>query len=129
MPKACANSSLYDRPMQIAEPLETRSWRASLDLAYERRGSRTVLASRRHDGPLVVQKPLYPEGDAVCHTILVHPPGGIAGGDALSLDIDAGAAAHVLLTTPAAGKWYRTAGPEASQRVSIRAAAGACVEW
>src|SRR5688572_14989050 len=115
MPRACANCWRYDRAMQLADPVHVRSWRAELALTYERRAARTVLASRRHDGPLVVQKPLYPEGDAVCHTILVHPPGGIAGGDALVIDVDANAASHVLLTTPAAAKWYRTAGPEASQ--------------
>src|SRR5688572_28176453 len=115
--------------MRLADPVHVRSWRAELALGYERRGMRTVLASRRHDGPLVVQKPLYPEGDAVCHTILVHPPGGIAGGDELVIDVDAGAAAHVLLTTPAAAKWYRTSGPEASQQASVRAGPGACVEW
>ena len=115
--------------MRLADPVHVRSWRAELALGYERRGERTVLASRRHDGPLVVQKPLYPEGDAVCHTILVHPPGGVAGGDELVVDVKANAGAHVLLTTPAAAKWYRTAGPEASQHAAIRVGAGACVEW
>ena len=115
--------------MQLADPVHVRSWCATLALQYERRFERTVLASRRHDGPLVVQKPLYPEGDAVCHTIVVHPPGGIAGGDELELSASVGAGAHTLLTTPAAGKWYRSAGPWARQRVSIAAGEGACAEW
>jgi urease accessory protein len=104
-------------------------WRASLDLGFERREGRTVLARRLHDGPLVVQKSLHPEGEAVCHAIIVHPPAGIAGGDALAIAVDAGAGAHALLTTPGAGKWYRSSGPWASQCVTIDAAPGACVEW
>jgi len=105
------------------------TWRAQLALHYERRGERTVLAARRHDGPLVVQKPLYPEGDAVCHGIIVHPPAGIAGGDSLEIDVHAGVRAHALLTTPGAAKWYRSAGAWARQHNRITVEADACVEW
>jgi urease accessory protein len=104
-------------------------WRARLALDFERRGERSVLAARHHDGPLVVQKPLYPEGDAVCHAIVVHPPAGIAGGDELEIGVRVDRGAHVLLTTPGAGKWYRSSGPWARQRVAIEAAAGSRVEW
>lgn len=114
--------------MRVAEPISA-AWRAELALGFERAAGKTMLARRRHDGPLVVQKPLYPEGEAVCHVIVVHPPGGIAGGDALQIAIDAGAGAHALLTTPGAGKWYRSAGPEASQSVVLEVAPGATLEW
>ncbi|MBR0567750.1 urease accessory protein UreD [Azoarcus sp. L1K30] len=106
-----------------------RSWRAELRLAYERHGDRTVLAARSHVGPLVVQRPLYPEGSAVCHTILVHPPAGIAGGDSLSVDVDVRVGAHALLTTPGAGKWYRSAGARGGLTQRIAVAAGAVCEW
>jgi urease accessory protein len=115
--------------MRVTEPVHVRSWRARLALEYERRAGKTVLAKRSHDGPLVVQKPLYPEGEEVCHGIVVHPPAGIAGGDELDIDVRAGANAHVLLTTPGAGKWYRSGGPWARMHVSIHAQARACVEW
>jgi urease accessory protein len=104
-------------------------WRASLALDFERRDARSVLAARRHEGPLVVQKPLYPEGGDVCHAIVVHPPAGIAGGDDLDIRIQVGARANAVLTTPGAGKWYRSAGAWARQRVSIASGACATVEW
>jgi urease accessory protein len=94
-------------------------WNAELALQYQREGQRTVLAKRRHDGPLVVQKPLYPEGDAVCHTIVVHPPGGIAGGDQLSVTASVGEGASAVLTTPGAAKWYRSEASWARQHVSF----------
>src|SRR3982075_4786468 len=104
--------------MQLAEPI-LASWKAELRLEFERREGRTVLAKRRHEGPLVVQKPLYPEGDAVGHAIVVHPPAGIAGGDELEFSARADEGAHALLTTPGAGKWYRSGGAWARQRLQV----------
>jgi urease accessory protein len=84
---------------------------------------------REHEGPLVVQKPLYPEGDAVCQCIVVHPPGGIAGGDTLDIGIDVGNGAWAQITTPGAAKWYRSAGRRASQEIRVRVGDGGTFEW
>jgi len=89
-------------------------WRAELELQFAQRAGSTYLAKRRHTGPLLVQRPFHPEG-AVCHTYLVHPPGGVVGGDELRLQVAVGPGAHALLTTPAATKFYRSAGPIAQQ--------------
>ncbi|MDP1653886.1 MAG: urease accessory protein UreD [Rhodocyclaceae bacterium] len=115
--------------MRPAEEFLPSAWHASLALGFERRGADTILARREHHGPLRVQKPLYPEGREVCHAIVLHPPAGIAGGDQLRIDIDVGNAAQALLTTPGAGKWYRSAGPFAEQIVSIKVGAGGTAEW
>jgi urease accessory protein len=104
-------------------------WRAELALRFEREPHRTVLAQRRHSGPLRVQKALYPEGPDVCQAIIVHPPGGIAGGDVLDIAVEAGPGAEVQITTPGATKWYRSAGPSALARTRISAAPGSRVEW
>lgn len=104
-------------------------WDASLELAYERRGERTVLARRAHRGPLRVQRDLYPEGPSPCHTLVVHPPGGVAGGDRLALSARLDADAHALLTTPGAGKWYRGHGRWASQALRFTVEDGAALEW
>src|SRR5436190_12836373 len=112
--------------MQVAEPL-VRSWKARLELGFTAEGDRTVLSRKQHDGPLVIQKALYPEGDAVCHAIVLHPPGGIAGGDELELRASVAHGAHALLTTPGAGKWYRSAGPRATQ--TLHFAVDGVLEW
>ncbi len=114
-------------PCLFGSPSEGASWKASLSLGFARQGARSVLSEREHDGPLVVQKPLYPEGPDVCHAIVVHPPGGIAGGDQLSLRAACDAGSHALLTTPGAGKWYRSAGPMARQ--SLEFDVGGTLEW
>lgn len=88
------------------EPPATRGWEAHLHLRLRGGANRTVLARREHRGPLVVQRPFYPEGDC-CHLYLVHPPGGLVSDDRLMLEVDACDAARVLLTTPAATKFYR----------------------
>jgi urease accessory protein len=124
----CANCCRYDAPMLLAEPV-TSSWHARLGLGFERRAAGTILSRREHFGPLRVQKALYPEGEAVCHAIVLHPPSGIAGGDQLDIAVDVAAAAHALLTTPGAGKWYRSAGPQAAQRLALTVADGGVLEW
>jgi urease accessory protein len=87
------------------------SWQARLELGFQVSGHRTVLAHRRHVGPLLVQRPFYPEG-GICHIYLLHPPGGVVGGDSLELQVQAETGSHSLITTPAATKFYR-AGPHA----------------
>lgn len=115
--------------MKPVEAVVQRGWEAGLQLAFQRRVDRTVLARRASFGPLAVQKALYPEGELVCHAILLHPPGGIAGGDRLEIAIEVETGAHALLTTPGATKWYRSAATEASQSVGIAIGRNAVCEW
>jgi len=112
--------------MQPAEPVAA-PWKASLSLLFQNDQKKTVLARRHSDGPLVVQKPLYPDGPERCHTIVVHPPGGIAGGDELRLEVRADRDANALLTTPGAAKWYRSAGAWAKQTLNFEVAGS--LEW
>lgn len=107
---------------------EAGSWAATLRLAYARDARRTVAVARQHHGPLRVQKAFYPEDD-VCHHVIVHPPGGIVGGDELRLEVAAQAGAAALLTTPGATRWYRSPGAAATQVLHVEVAAAASVEW
>jgi urease accessory protein len=103
-------------------------WEATLELGFELGNDKTVLAHRRHHGPLTVQRPFYPEG-GVCHLYLLHPPGGVVAGDSLTIIITAAANSAALVTTPAAGKFYRSTGELARQSVTLSVAAGAALEW
>jgi urease accessory protein len=114
-------------------------WHAGLDLRFSRRASaaaadggaqaRTILHHREHIGPLMVQKPLYPEGPEVCHVALLHPPSGMVGGDSLRVDARLEPGARALLLTPGATQWYRSTGREATQQLCFSVAAGASLEW
>ncbi|MFT7723579.1 MAG: urease accessory protein UreD [Roseateles sp.] len=109
----------------MADPVR---WPARLALAAVRDGGATRVHAR-HDGPLRLLKTLYPEGDSVAHAVLVHPPGGLVGGDRLDIDIDVQPGAHLLVTTPAATRFYRASAGEAAQVVQARAGEGARLEW
>lgn len=87
------------------------------------------MARHEHNGPLRILQSLYPEGDAVCHNVLVHPPGGLVGGDTLNLQITAGGASHGLITTHGATRFYRSNGELALQRTHITLAGQARLEW
>jgi urease accessory protein len=108
--------------------LFTPSWHAELELGYARFGDSTRPVQRRHKGPLRVQKHLYAEGPEVCQHIIVHPPGGIAGGDRLQIRASVDRDAWAQLTSPGAAKWYRANGP-AYQTLELNVAAGATLEW
>ena len=103
-------------------------WHARLQLDYTLEGTRTV-ARHAHNGPLRILQSLYPEGDAVCHNVLVHPPGGLVGGDTLDISATVGPGAHGLVTTPGATRFYRSTGERALQRTHLTLAEGARLEW
>ncbi|TSE30510.1 urease accessory protein UreD [Tepidimonas taiwanensis] len=104
------------------------SWTARLRLDFWRDAAATRLRFR-HEGPLRVFKTLYPEGDAVCHTVIVHPPGGIVQGDRLDIAVDAGPDTHAVITTPGATRFYRCEHGDSRQTTQLHVGAHARLEW
>ncbi len=103
-------------------------WHAELELRFAQLNDKTLLVKRKQAGPLTVQRPFYPEG-GVCHVYILHPPGGIVAGDHLNISVSAEEQSHTLITTPAAGKFYRSMGQQATQTVTINVAKDATLEW
>ena len=103
-------------------------WHAQLQLNYTVENARTV-ARFEHNGPLRILQSLYPEGDGICHNVIVHPPGGLVGGDTLDITATVGAGAHGLVTTPGATRFYRSNGECALQRSRLTVEPGARLEW
>lgn len=81
------------------------TWLASIKLEFRKDNDKTLMIRNLHYGPLVVQKPFYPE--IACHIYLLHPPGGVASCDHLSVEAKANEHSQVLITTPGATKFYK----------------------
>lgn len=116
-------------PQPIAPP-----WQGELSLTYGWQGAgqdpgQTQLQRSRHQSPLKVQRSFYPEGPAVCHTVMLHTAGGIVGGDRLQIQLDLQPQAQVVFTTAAASKLYRSNGAIARQQVTATLAPDARLEW
>ena len=103
-------------------------WLADISLFYEKRGSNTKLVHREQIGPLMVQRPFYPE-IGIAHTYLLHPPGGVVGGDQLNINIHVASEAHSLITTPGATKFYRSSGATSTQTQRLSVDSGGFLEW
>ena len=104
------------------------TWHAKLALNYALQADKTSVHFT-HDGPLRILKSLYPEGPGICHNVLVHPPGGLVGGDVLDIDVEVEAGAHALVTTPGATRFYKSNGKQALQRTKLKLQQGARLEW
>ena len=117
----------------VAEILEEKNpiscWEALLQLGLTYKNDKTVLSTRRHEGPLTLQRPFYPEQDGTCHLYILHPPGGIVGGDSLNIDVLCEENTTTLITTPGASKFYKSNGFTACQNQNLMVKEHACLEW
>ena len=67
--------------------------------------------------------------DATSEAVLINTGGGMAGGDAMAVDIELGAGADAIVTTQAAEKIYRSQGANTRIETTLSVAAGASLAW
>jgi Urease accessory protein UreH len=104
-------------------------WHGRLNLVYANRDGSTQIIRNEMQAPLKVQRPFYPEGKEVCHSVILHTAGGVVGGDRLSLNFHLQPNAKALITSAAAAKIYRSNGLESQQNIDIKLELGANLEW
>lgn len=110
--------------------LDSQRWLAQFKATFFKAEGATRMGRTEHYGPLRVQRPFHPEGPECLHFYLLHPPGGLVGGDRLSIDLYLQPDSHVLMTTPSAGKVYRNISDHPQgQFVNLRVAEGATLEY
>ena len=106
----------------------TEGWRGFLSFSLVNAHGKTVVKDKRHLGPLMIQRPLYQEKDRPC-VLIIHPPGGIAGGDQLELAAHFKSQSKAMISTPSATKFYRSDDRLATQNQIVKIDQGAQVEW
>jgi len=107
----------------------SKTWHGKLNLIYNHSQNKTKLIQTKNQAPLKIQRPFYPEGKSICHSVILHTAGGIVGGDRLSSTIHLQPQAKALITTAAANKIYRSNGLQARQNIEIKIDNNACLEW
>jgi urease accessory protein len=112
----------------VKTDLKSQNWEALLKLELRYGQDRTHLVPIKRYGPLTVQRPFYPE-QACCHVYMLHPPGGIVGGDRLDLQVACKETTYALITTPGAAKYYFSAADTAHVTQQFYVASDAELEF
>jgi urease accessory protein len=128
IPMSCSLTGTEATLGRVIDAHTEFGWKAVLDLTFIDRGDKTVLKHRSQQGPLAIQRPLYPEGNP-CHSYLLHPPGGVVGGDTLQIKVQAQQGAKALITTPGATKFYRSESKYAKQQQTLHVSKDSRLEW
>ncbi len=111
-----------------SDVLASKGWKGRINIVLSERHNTTVLSELEHEGPLRIQRPFYPEGE-LCHIYLIHPPGGLVGGDLLEIRVKANTGAQALFTSPGSTRFYRSAGDFATMELRMDIESGSSLEW
>ena len=107
-----------------------RSWQGSISLETRKKRGSTRLSFLKHQGPLRIQRPFL-QDDGSCHIYLIHPPGGVVGGDALFVKFEGHENTNTLITSSAASKFYSCEAGLPKQKISqdLTVKRGSLLEW
>jgi urease accessory protein len=114
-------------PDSIAASSHQRS-RGGASLHFGVARGRTRLADLHESSPLRILFP-EPEPGEPPVAALVNTAGGLAGGDALNVEVTLGAGAQACVSSPAAEKIYRSLGPETAITARLEVGPAAGLEW
>lgn len=109
--------------------INASQWQGILELDYQKINNSTQLVKAYSQAPLKIQRSFYPEGQEICHSIILHTAGGMVGGDRLCQTINLQPKTQVVLTTPAASKIYRSSGETAHNIINIEVQKQAYLEF
>lgn len=105
-------------------------WIGNLKLKFSWYKEKSILTECKHSGPFIVQRSFYSQEDKITpHVYLLHPAGGLVGGDQLILNVELESGSRALLTTVGSSNFYRTNGSYALQRNIFKLAKNTILEW
>ncbi len=114
---------------QPASPVRPALQRAigKVEAHFSRRDDGTYLADLHQAGSAKLRLPRRRDG--IAEAILINTAGGLAGGDQLSVGVDADPGTRVIITTQASERAYRSVAGPARVDTHIEVGAGARLDW
>jgi urease accessory protein len=122
------NCPFFNKDAKMEPVTMKDGWKGFLSFSFVDRDGLTVVKDKQHFGPLVIQRPYYQEKNRPSILVL-HPPGGVVGGDQLELHVNFKSNSKGMVSTPAATKFYRSENRLASQNQIIHLSEGSEAEW
>ena len=115
------------RPLPLQQILAANRACGKLALAVKAANGVTRRAHVREEGPLRVRCPGPPAPEL--EAVIINTAGGVAGGDRLTLEVSVQEGAHLMVTTAAAEKVYRSMDAAAVIDIRLDVGAGASLAW
>ncbi|MGN6103475.1 MAG: urease accessory protein UreD [Devosia sp.] len=121
------STAAWGGPAAETAPPALQRVRGEASVVTQLRDGRTRIATLFQEGAAKVRLPLT--HDRSLQAVLMNTAGGLTGGDRLSWTARAAPETHLVLTTPACERIYRSARETATVETRLSAAPGARLDW